>query len=69
MDDYKTAKGEEFWARYKERESIVEKFEVNGVSWVRELWPMHEPREHATPWEGGGMEKIEGRDVFWTKED
>ena len=57
----------EFWAKYLGRESIVEVFDHMGNVWVRELWPMKEPREHATPFYGGGLE-LSSREIYWTND-
>lgn len=59
---------EEKWVKYKGRESIVEIFEQHGVKFVHELWPAHEPKEHATFWDEAGYEILD-REVFWTDEN
>ena len=58
----------ELWVKYKGRESIVERFKAKGRQWVREIWPLHEPREHAVQWAGAGYEVLP-RKVYMTTDD
>jgi hypothetical protein len=58
-----------FWASYKGRESIVERFvHDDGRILVREYWPINEPKEHATIWDGCGLVELD-RAVELTTED
>lgn len=57
-----------FWASYKGRESIVERFIWKDKILVREIWPNWEPREMASIWDGCGLVELD-REVWLTTEE